>query len=320
MANITDFRLKIRHWFRRYGKIVFIITMAVVIVFILNRYLIYNDDIKVPETTYDPSVSVMKNSSSAPNKVQQTAEKMIDEYVGYCNDGNYQKAFNMLSDDCRKYGFNDNVELFAEHVLTKMLTPKKYSIQNYSNYKNYYIYEVKYIDDILATGLTNQKYNYATEKITFTKNNDGSYNMLVGNFINYAKINNISENEYLKIDVIDRVINYSTETYKVKFSNRTDSTVVVADNLGGNEVRLVLPQEYRNLNNAYDTIILAPGASKTCDLTFIKFFDDGDDSQALNFSAVRVIENYKGESGTEEEQKSEIDNAIAKFSMEIPVK
>ena len=319
MVNIIDFRLKIRHWFRKYGKVAFTIILAIVIVFILNRYLIYNDDIKVPETTYNPNVSVIKNSSSVPNKVQETAEKMIDEYVEYCNDGNYQKAFNMLSEDCRKYGFDDDVELFAKHVLTKMLTPKKYSIQNYSNYKNYYIYEVKYIDDILATGLTNQEYNFATEKITFTKNKDGSYNMLVGNFINYSRINNISENEYLKIDVIDRITNYSTETYKVKFSNRTDSTVVIADNFGGNEVRLVLPQEYRNLNNAYETIILAPGGSKTCDLVFQKFFDDGDDSQALNFSAVRVIENYKGEYDTEEEAKNEIDNAIAKFSVEIPV-
>ena len=320
MANFTDFRLKIRHWFRTYGKIVFIVATAFAIVFILNRYLMYHDDIKVPETTYNPTVSVMKDSSSAPSKVQDTAEQMIEEYVGYCNEGNYQKAFNMLSEDCRKYGFKDDVELFAKHVLTKMMTPKKYSIQNYSNYKKYYIYEVKYLDDILATGLTNQDYSFSTEKITFTKNKDGSYDMLVGNFINYSKINNISENEYIKIDVIDRIIDYSIETYKVKFTNRTDSTVVVADNLGGNEVKLVLPQEYRNLNNSYDTIILAPGESKTYDLVFQKFFDDGDDSQALSFSAIRVIENYKGEAGTEEEQQNERDNAIAKFSVEIPVK
>lgn len=320
MANVTELRLKIRHWFKKYGKITFIVAIVFITVFILNRYLMTADDIKIPETTYNPSVSILKDGNVAPKKIQETAEKMIDEYVGYCNEGNYKKAFNMLSSDCQKYEFNDNVVEFAEYVLTKMPTPKVHSIQNYSIYKKYYIYEVKYIDDILASGLTNQTYNYSTEKITFTKNNDGSYNMLVGNFISYDKINNISENEYIKVDVMDRLVNYSTEIYNVKFTNRTDSTVVVADNIEGNEIGLALPQEYRNKKNTNDTIILGPGESETHELVFTKFFDDGDDSKSILFSSIRVIENYKGEDGTEEEQRQEIDNAIAKFSVEVPVK
>lgn len=320
MAKITDFRLKIRHWFRKNGKIVLVVAVVVGIIFTINRYLITHDTISVPNTTYTPNVSVMDDSSSAPSKVQTTAETMIEKYVEYCNDGNYQKAFNMLSEDCQKYAFNDSVEDFADHVLIKMLTPKKYSIQNYSNYKGYYIYEVKYIDDILETGLTNQEYNYSTEKIIFTKNKDNSYDMSVGNFVSYDKINNVLENDYLKIDVIDRITRYSIETYSVKFTNRTDSTVVVADNLVSDEVRLVLPQEYRSLENKNTIIILAPGESRTCNLVFTKFFDDGDISQGLLFGAVRVIEDYKGTNGTEEEQQAEIDNAIAKFSVEIPLR
>ena len=35
-------------------------------------------------------------------------EQMIDEYVSYCNDGNYQKAFDMLSADCKKYEFDND--------------------------------------------------------------------------------------------------------------------------------------------------------------------------------------------------------------------
>ena len=320
MAAITEFRLKIRHWFRKYSKIVFFVVIGFSIVFIINRYLMSHDDITVPNTTYTPSISVMDSSSSAPSKVQTTAETMIEEYVGYCNEGNYQKAFNMLSEDCQKYAFNDSVEEFMDYVLEKMLTPKKYSIQNYSNYKGYYVYEVKYIDDILATGLTNQTYSYTTEKIIFTKNKEGSYDMSVGNFISYDKISNILENDYLKIDVIDRVIRYSIETYSVKFTNRTDSIVVIADNLVSDEVKLVLPQEYRKLENLNTTIILEPGESRTFNLGFTKFFDDGDSSQGLLFNAVRVIENYKGVNGTEEEQKAEIENAIAKFSVEVPLR
>ena len=225
----------------------------------------------------------------------------------------------MLSKDCQKYAFDDDLERFLDHVFKKMVNTKRYSIQDYSNCKGYYIYEVKYIDDILATGLTNSEYRYSTEKIIF-KQNGSDYDMSVGNFVNYEEIKNVLENEYLKVDVIDKITRYSIETYRVKFTNRTDSTVVILDNLVENEVNLVLPQEYRNIENTNDLIILPPEQDLTCNLTFTKFFDDGDVSQALSFPSIRVIEDYQGALGTREEQKEEIDKAIAKFSVEIPVK
>lgn len=315
-----DLRLKIRHLFKKYKKIVFVVAVIWAIIFIINTYLKdYQLDV-VPNTTYTPSVSIMDETNSAPKKVQTTAEEMIEEYVGYCNEGNYQKAFNMLSEDCQLYAYNNDVEQFARHVLSKMITRKEYSIQNYSNYGEYYIYEVKYIDDILATGLTNQTYQYTTEKIVFTKNSDGTYDMATGNFISYDKISSVTENEYLKIDIQDRITMYSIEKYNVKFTNRTDSTVVVSDTLQSDEVNLVLPGEYRSLDNSDLTIILNPGESKTVTLIFPKFADDGDESQSILFAAIRVIENYKGVDGTQEEQQAEIDNAIAKFSMQVPVK
>lgn len=315
-----DFRLKLRHWFRKNKNILFIVFLVWGVIFLINRFLSISDQVTEPETTYEPSISVINPGDKAPKKVQTTAEKMIDEYVGYCNEGNYQKAFNMLSEDCKKYAYNDSVDTFADHVLTKMLTPKQYSIQNYSNYGDYYIYEIKYIDDILATGLTNQEYQYSTEKIVFIKNKEGSYDMSTGNFIKYDEINNISENNYLKVDIKDRITRYSIETYNVRLTNRTDNTIVIADQLVNDEIQLVLPQEYRSTEDTDLDIILAPGESRTFNLTFTKFADDGDTSEGILFGAVRVMENYKGVDGTPEEQQAEIDNAVAKFSVEIPLR
>lgn len=314
-----DFRLKLRHWFRKHKKIVFIVLIVWGVIFLINKFLKdYTPEVS-PNTTYNPTVSVLDKSSSVPNKVQENAEEMIEEYVGYCNEGHYQKAFNLLSEDCKTYAFYNDIDTFATYVLTKMPTRKQYSIQNYSNYEDKYIYEIKYIDDILATGLTNQTYKYTTEKIIFTKNSNGTYDMATGNFISHDAINSVSENEYLKVDIIDRITRYSVETYQVKFTNRTDSTVVIADTLQNNEVNLALTGEYRNLSNVDTRIILGPEQSETFYLSFEKFADDGDVSQSILFGTVRVIENYKGVDGTEEEQKAEIDNAIAKFSLQVPI-
>lgn len=314
-----ELRLKIRHWIKKYGKIIFILFIIWSVIFIINKFL---GDYKVevePNTTYTPSISVIDSNVEVPVKVQSTVEDMIEEYVNYCNDGNYQKAFNLLSKECRKYEFDDDIQNFAKYVLEKIPTPKKHSIQNYSNYDDYYIYEVKYIDDILSTGLTNQEYSYTIEKISFKKNSDGGYDMSVGNFIAFEEIKNVAENDYLKVNIESKIVNYSMETYEVKFTNRTDNTIVIADNYEKNEVNLQLSNEYREMENINTKIILEPEESKTITMYFMKFVDDGDTSQNIFLANVRVMEVYSGDGVSEEVRKNEVDNAIAKFSMSIPV-
>jgi hypothetical protein len=319
MQSSIELRLKIRHWFKKYGKILFFLVVLWTLIFIVNKFLRDYTVEPSPNTTYTPSVSVMNPSEEVSSKIQATAESFIEEYVSACNQGKYQKAFAMLSEDCQKYAFDDDVETFASYVLEKMPTPKKYSIQNYSNYGKYYIYEVKYFDDLLATGLTNTEYTFTTEKMTLTKNSEGGYDIATGNYIAYETINNIAENEYLKIDVKDKLVKYSTETYEVKFTNRTDDVIVISDNFVENEVELALSNEYRELQNTNSTIILNAGESKTFWLGFMKFVDDNDEAQNLLFGNVRVLEKYYGADSTADEKQNAIDNAVAKFSMSIPV-
>ncbi len=321
--NFTELRLKVRHFFRRNKKILLIIFIIWIAIFSVNMMLKNRRSVPKATTTADIHTSVIDSSASTPTSLQKLIEDLIDEYVGYCNEGNYQKAFNMLSEECRKYEFHDDVTEFMDHVLVKMPTPKTYSIQDYSNVKygnkRLYIYEIKYTDDLLATGLTNSTYAYTSEKLTFY-NGDNGLEMGAGNFIYYSDIKNISENEYLKIDVTHKVVNYSIETYEVKFTNRSNYTVVVADGEEANESILVLPNEIRNPSDIM-SIVLAPNEEKTLQIVYPKFVDDGDTSQSLVFSSVRVMENYSGvgDEVPEETIQSEIDNAIAKFSMEVSV-
>lgn len=318
--KFTDLRLKIRRFFRKNGKLVMIALLIWAIVFGINLILKYRPVDLEPETTYEPHVSIMNSESDVPKSVSTNIEKMIEEYIGYCNEGNYPAAFNMLSEDCREYEFNNNVETFMKHVLVKMPTPKKYSIQDYSNMiigdVKAYIYSIKYYDDYLATGLTNSMYQYTTEKLTFYREKDG-LKMSAGNYILHDEIKRITENEYLKIDVLERTVNYSTETYVVKFTNRSDYTVVVADNFETDEIQLKLPQEIRERLDISVEIVLEPKETITREFRFSKFVDDGDESQSLIFSNVRVLEKYSGREAGNEIVEEEVNNAIAKINMEV---
>ncbi len=321
--NFTELRLRFRHWVRKYRKVIFVVFVIWGVIFLINLYMRNRKIEPQPTTTKEPHVAVIDQTSSTPKSMQTPIEDMLEEYIGYCNEGNYQKAFNMLSEDCQSYEFENDIEKFMSHVLVKMPTPKKYSIQNYSNTtygnKKIYIYEVKYTDDLLATGLTNTTYAYTSEKFTFYEDDNDQIQMNAGDYIYHSDIKSISENEYLKIDVVDKVVNYSIEQYEVKFTNRSNYTIVIADGVETDEVVLTLPAETRKRAETGD-IVLAPQEAITLKFTFPKFVDDGDTSQAIVFSSIRVMEKYSGTEDIDEATiQSEIDNAISKFSMEVKV-
>ena len=320
--NFTEFRLKWRHFFRKNKKILIVGLLIWAMIFFINIILRNQPKDFTPEVSFEKHTSVIDSTKDTPKKLQKPIEELIDEYVGYCNEGSFQKAFDMLAEDCKKYAFNNDITEFMKHVYTKMPTPKVHSIQSYSSVKyanrNMYIYQIKYTEDLLATGITDSEYYYTQENMVFYEGNDG-LEMNVGNYLYHEDIKSISENEYLKIDIIDKVVNYSIETYEIKFTNRSNYTIVVSDGAETDEVLMSLVHETRGPSNPTD-LVLKPEESVVVKYTFPKFVDDNDVSQSLIFSSIRVMENYSGtENIPNETIQSEIDNAIAKFSMEIVV-
>ena len=284
--NFVDLRLKIKHFFRKNKKIIFVIVIVWLFIFFINQVLkLYTPEPEI-EDTYEPHVSVIDSSQKVPEKYQTNIEDLIEEYVSYCNNNDFDKAYNMLSKDCKEYAY-PTYEDFIDHLKIVMYTPKKYSIQNYSNLDDMYIYSISYTDDFLATGLTNTEYSYTEEKMAFKENEDGQLEMSVGNFIKHENINLSTENEYLKIDVKDRIVNYATEEYTVRFTNRTNYDIVISDYVEENEITLSLSNEVRGAEQ-HEDIVLGSNETKDVKIVFSKYVDDNDSSNFINFNKIRV--------------------------------
>lgn len=315
--NFVDLRLKIKHFFRKNKKIIFVIVIVWLFIFFINQVLkLYTPEPEI-EDTYEPHVSVIDSSQKVPEKYQTNIEDLIEEYVNYCNNNDFDKAYNMLSKDCKEYAY-PTYEDFIDHLKIVMYTPKKYSIQNYSNLDDMYIYSISYTDDFLATGLTNTEYSYTEEKMAFKENEDGQLEMSVGNFIKHENINLSTENEYLKIDVKDRIVNYATEEYTVRFTNRTNYDIVISDYVEENEITLSLSNEVRGAEQ-HEDIVLGSNETKDVKIVFSKYVDDNDSSNFINFNNIRVLEDYYGEFSENTVVEDKIINAIAKFSMNVAV-
>ena len=72
--------------------------------------------------------------------------------------------------------------------------------QNYSNSGGYYIYNIKIIDDIITTGLTNQEYAYYEEKLTIKQNGD-KLQLCVNNYIQNTEPKKVAEDDNVKINL-----------------------------------------------------------------------------------------------------------------------
>jgi len=319
--DFTELRLNIRNFFRKNKRVILIIVLIWAIIFGINTYLRLMPKPEQVEVSLEEHKAVV-NDNETPASVANLIEQTIDKYVNYNNQGNFEAAFNMLSEECRHYSYKDDVLLYMEYMYTKMPMPRNYTIQSYStttvDKETVYIYEVRYFEDMLATGLSDQDYSFTSEKLAFYYDDNGQLQMSNGSYIYQEDIKSMTENEYLKVDVVDKIVSYSTEVYKVKFTNRSNYTIVICDYEEEQEVMLVLPQEMRGKSET-EHLVLDPGQTREATFTFQKFVDDNDESQSILFNSVRVMEKYSGtgEEVPEEVRKSEIDNAISKFSMTV---
>jgi hypothetical protein len=223
----------------------------------------------------------------------------------------------MVSEDCKKNFFDNDYDTFVSYVQQKFTTTKRYAIQSYSNYNDKYIYSVKLFDDFLATGLTGQTYKYQEEKMTISYDDNKNLVVSIGNYIESKSLQYMASNDYLKAEVTEALVKYSYVVYKMKFTNRTNYTIVIKDGFADTtEVGLLVGDETRGALESY-SIVLEPGATVEASLSFDKFYDSSTDPTGIILSAVRVMENYTENPESTEIAEAEIENAVDKFSMTI---
>ena len=309
-------RLKIRNFFKKYKRVIFIVLIVWLVIIAINFFLGHRSETPVLNTTYNPHEVVLTSDTEVPEKLQTPIEDTIDDYINKCNNKDYSGAFELLTTDCKTHVFGDSLDNFTTYASSVFPNKKRYSIQNYSNFGQAYIYNVKLIDDIIATGLTNQSYAYYEEKFA-VKEEDGKIKLNVNDYMGFNDLKKVAEDDYLKIRVENKEEFYSFEIYSVKITNKTDKKIVLYDGIVGNELSLISGQDERNPINVKDTITLEPGETRTFEITFNKYYDESTKASEIAFNKIRIMtEQY---TGTEETEEEELSKAERTYSITIPI-
>ena len=311
----TELRLKIRKFYRKYKKVILIALVIWAIIFVINLILKNMKQPEVLNTTYTPHSEVIRSDSQVPKKLYKPIEDTFDEYVLQCNLKNYEEAYKLIADDCKQRVFDNSIDEFKKYVDSLFNKKKRYSIQDYSNYGNYYIYNLKLIDDIITTGLTNQEYAFYEEKVAVRQNGD-KLELFVDNYMGYDDLKRVAEDDNLKIRIETRIKFYSYEIYTIRITNKTDKHIVLYDSIVGDEIYMEIGEENRIPSNVDRTMWLIPGETKTFQLTFNKYYDEKAEVSNMIFNKIRIMDEYTGEETTEEEETSK---ASKLYSISVPL-
>ena len=256
----------------------------------------------------------MNEDKEVPKDLQEPINKIFNEYVNYCNNQEYEEAYNMLSEGCKKnlYPTQEDFEKYTKVVFDQK---KIYNIQNYSVNDNVYIYNLRILNDILATGLTDEKQLvYYEEKVAIENINDKLY-LSIGGFIKEKKVEALFEDEYMKLTVDKVLVMDDREIYTMTVSNKSDYVLNIADTSKPQEIFIKMGSETRNVQELpMNGVIVFPDQKRTYELTFTKWYDETEKTESIIFDTVYIIKEYKEDT---EQMRVEKENAIDSYSFEL---
>lgn len=282
--------LAFRDFIKNYGKITLVVLAIWFGVFTINQYLISKPK-EIKLVKHDLNKPVMDDTKKVSAGNQRKIQATVKEYFEYCNSKQYEKAFSLITQDCKNYVYKNNIENFKLYIDSIYDSNKVYYLQNYSNVDDTYVYILGIMDDIEATGTTGG-YKLYEERIALIKDND-AFKIACDNYIKNERIGIEKSDAFLKVNVASKELSYTREEYNLTVTNLTDNNIIIANFDTNKEVELNLGTQLRSAMNIANSVFrIKPHETKTMSFIFRKYFDDENTPTELRLNAVRIISNY----------------------------
>ena len=106
-------------------------------------------------STVDNSTTISSGNTSVITgeevKTNEQSKNTIKKFVEYCNNKEIEKAYSMLSEDCKKLIYSD-IEKFKINYIDRIFyIYRLYTLENWFETLSLKTYYIKYTEDILAS-------------------------------------------------------------------------------------------------------------------------------------------------------------------------
>ena len=212
-------------WYNKNRKMFWLIVVIAIIISslprILNEYAKDKKDVSssiVNTTTSNNEDFAIITGEEVKEEIRKENKNIINDFVEFCNSGDIEKAYQLLSEECKEKLY-PTIEEFEENYYNKIFDNiKTYSIQSWITEGNYYTYKVNLKEDILSTGKANKE--SIEEYYTIVEGSEED-KLNINNYIGNIPVNKNMEEDKIKIDIISKDVFMEYEIYNIKVINKT---------------------------------------------------------------------------------------------------
>ena len=257
-----------------------------------NRNLIAQEQEKYNNQKYTNESKSMVSGGVVSESKQNTYGNLIDEFFTYCINKEPEKAYDLLSSDCKKVLYPSEKIFETLYYNEKFNGNKKYSFQSWSS-SSEYIYLVKIYDNMLATGKDNTS-NYLQDYVTIVDEGNSNYKISISSFIEIEPIEKSVSKDGISILIKESYVYMDYQVFNIEVSNTTNNTISLVDysnnkslcatDINGIEFNALLNE------NTEEDFIISSQKKKNIKIKFSNSYRVGNGIQKIKFS--NIIKDY----------------------------
>ena len=190
------------------------------------------------EDTTNPTETII-DGTNIPTEVATSNSEVIKKFVEYCNQKQYEEAYELLTDDCKEIMYQNDMQYFIDNYAKIIFaTQKSYQLKGWLTSFYGYTYQISYYEgNPLQTGGVTSENNYMDYITIVTQGNEPKIN--INKLIARERVDSVAENEFIKINVSNKTIFTDYETYEMTILNKTEKTILLNDGQQSNNIYLV---------------------------------------------------------------------------------
>lgn len=295
---------KIVRWYNQNKTIVFMIALSIIaLIFIiqaLDKY--YEKKVEKESSSTNSTTAYNTNTYSiiTQDKIDETtsqkSDNLINEFFDYCNNGNIEEAYNLLSNNC-KTELYPTINEFKEKYYNLVFTEKRsYDSVLWINTIDRNTYRVQIMSDLLATG---QREYMPIEDYYTIVNENGEYKLNVNKFVGKKDINISKEQFGLNVTILSKKSYIDYEIYEVKIENSSTNKVIFNTKENPKSIYLQDENDLKHiafLNEISDNELnIFPGFTRNLQIKFNRGYKPKIDIIKVVFEDIKINNNEQKE-------------------------
>lgn len=244
------------------------------------------------EQKYEKQSKSLVSGTTVPDIYKEDFGNLIDSFLSYCTEHQPEKAYGLLSKDCKETLY-PNVQIFKkQYYESKFSDEKKYSFQSWTAGTTY-TYIVKIFNNMLATGMGSSD-NYIRDYISIVKEDD-DYKLNINEFVGKLNLNKEKELNGLSIRVDSSEIYMDYETANFTIKNNTEKTILLDSQKSTDSMYLTNNKELKYDAMGYELseedLTINPGEEKQISVKYSSPFNDDIRARKYVFSDIYMDKN-----------------------------